>query len=62
MNEQHQFSCLDSPLMGRILLIDTDLQDLSTYTDMLRSMAMKSSQARRMNEQALTCSKRILTS
>ena len=38
MNEQHQLSPLDSPLVGRILLVDTDLQDLATYTDMLRSM------------------------
>lgn len=38
MNEQHQLSPLDSPSVGRILLIDTDLQDLATYTDMLRSM------------------------
>jgi DNA-binding response OmpR family regulator len=38
MNEQHQLSPLDSPLVGRMLLVDTDLQDLATYTDMLRSM------------------------
>ena len=38
MSEQQQLSPLDSPLVGRILLVDTDLQDLATYTDMLRSM------------------------
>ena len=38
MTKKHQFSPLDRPLVGRILLIDTDLQDLATYTDMLRSM------------------------
>lgn len=37
-SEQHQLSPLDSPLVGRILLVDTDLDDLATYTDMLRSM------------------------
>ena len=38
MGEQHQHLHLDSPLVGRILLVDTDLQDLATYRDMLRSM------------------------
>lgn len=37
-SEQRQLSPLDGPLLGRILLVDTDLQDLATYTDMLRSM------------------------
>lgn len=38
MNEKHQLSPLDSPLVGRVLLVDTDLHDLGAYTDMLRSM------------------------
>jgi two-component system OmpR family response regulator len=38
MSEQRQLSPLDTPSVGRILLVDTDLQDLATYSDMLRSM------------------------
>lgn len=38
MTKKHQLSPLDRPQVGRILLIDTDLRDLATYTDMLRSM------------------------
>lgn len=38
MSEQHQLSPLDGPLVGRILVVDPDLQDLAKYTDLLRSM------------------------
>ena len=62
MKEQHQFSRSDRSLVGKVRLIDADLQDLSTYAGMLRLMGnyYKWSQARHTNEPN-SCSKRILT-